>query len=385
MSIETSNLPGLKEEHELLRSQVWRFVEREVIPHAQAWEHDGHTPRPVIRRMGELGMLGRRFPESYGGADADTVASVVFAEELGRSTFGGFAITILTQTDTASPPIAAVGTPQQKARYLPAIVRGECLVAIAMTEPDVGSDIATLRTRAVRDGDEWVLDGAKTFITNGVHADLYVVAARTDASARPSQGVSLFLVDKGTPGLRVERRLDKMGWKSSDTAQLSFDGCRVHAGALLGKPNRGFAALMRNVQNERLVLAAQALGGSQAAIAQTLDYTRLRKAFGATLWDKQAIRHRLAMLAARVESARHFVYSVAALDARGVECVKEVSMIKALCGELVNEVMDDCVQFHGATGYMQGTAVERMYRDARVHAIGGGATEIMLEEVAKRM
>ena len=183
----------------------------------------------------------------------------------------------------------------------------------------------------------------------------------------------------------MERRLDKMGWKSSDTAQLSFDGCRVPAGALLGEPNRGFAALMRNVQNERLVLAAQALGESQAAIAQTLDYTRLRKAFGATLWDKQAIRHRLAMLAARVESARHFVYSVAALDARGVECVKEVSMIKALCGELVNEVMDDCVQFHGATGYMQGTAVERMYRDARVHAIGGGATEIMLEEVAKRM
>lgn len=385
MHLDQAHPLGLTEEHEMLRTQVRRFVEREVIPHADSWERNGETPRAVIRRMGELGLLGMRFPEAYGGADADTVASVVFAEELGRSTYGGFAITILTQTDTASPPIAAAGTAAQKARYLPAIASGECLVAIAMTEPDVGSDIATLRTRAVRDGDDWVLDGAKTFITNGVNADLYVVAARTDRAAKPSHGVSLFLVDKGTAGLGIERRLDKMGWKSSDTAQLSFENCRVPASAMLGEPGRGFAALMKNVQNERLVLAAQALGESQAAIAHTLDYTRLRKAFGATLWDKQAIRQRLAMLAARVESARHFVYGVAALDARGVECVKEVSMIKALCGELVNEVMDDCVQFHGGSGYMHGTPVERMFRDARVHAIGGGATEIMLEEVAKRL
>ena len=205
-------------------------------------------------------MLGMRFPESYGGADADTVASVVFAEELGRSTFGGFAITILTQTDTASPPIAAVGTPQQKARYLPAIVRGECLVAIAMTEPDVGSDIATLRTRAVRDGDEWVLDGAKTFITNGVHADLYVVAARTDASARPSQGVSLFLVDKGTPGLAWSAAWTRWAGKAPTRRNCLSMAAACLLAPLLGEPNRGFAALMRNVQNERLVLAAQALG-----------------------------------------------------------------------------------------------------------------------------
>ncbi|PLC53966.1 acyl-CoA dehydrogenase [Pollutimonas nitritireducens] len=376
---------GVSEEHEALRTQVRRFVEREVIPYAEAWERDGQMPRSVIRRMGELGMLGLRFSSQYGGADADTIASVVFAEELGRSTFGGFAITILTQTDTASPPLAAVGTPEQKERFLPAIVRGDCVVAIAMTEPDVGSDIGALQMRAARDGESWVLDGAKTFVTNGVNADLYVVAARTDSSVKPSQGVSLFLVEKGTQGLRVERRLEKMGWRSSDTAQLSFDACRVPASALLGERNRGFAALMKNVQNERLVLAAQAIGESQAAIALTLNYVRLRKAFGATLWDKQAIRQRLAMLAARVESARYFLYGVAGLDARGVNCVKEVSMIKALCGELANEVVDDCVQFHGGSGYMNGTPIERMYRDARVHAIGGGATEVMLEEVAKRM
>jgi acyl-CoA dehydrogenase len=385
MSLDASPAPYVTEEHELFRAQVRRFVEEEVIPRGLDWERAGETPRAVIRRMGELGMLGVRYPERYGGADADTLASIVLAEELGRSTFGGFAITILTQTDTASPAIAAVGSEAQKERYLPAIVRGDCLVAIAMTEPDAGSDIASLRTRAVHDGDGWLLHGAKTFITNGVNADLYVVAARTDPNAKPSHGVSLFLVEKDAPRFHVGRRLEKMGWRSSDTAELAFDDCRLPASSLLGEPNRGFQALMRNVQNERLVLGAQALGESQAAIALTLEYVRQRKAFGATLWDKQAIRQRLAMLAARVESARHFLYGVAALDARGIECVKQVSMIKALCGELVNDVMDDCVQFHGGAGYVQDCAIERMYRDARVHAIGGGATEVMLEEVAKRM
>lgn len=385
MTLESDRPPFTTAEHELLRDQVRRFVQSEVIPEAPAWEARGETPRSVIRRMGELGMLGMRFPEAYGGAGADTITSVVFAEELGRSTFGGFAITILTQTDTASPVIAAVGSPEQKSRYLPAIVSGACLVAIAMTEPDAGSDIATLRTRAVRDGDHWVLDGAKTFITNGINADLYVVAARTDPQAKPSHGVSLFLVEKGTPGFQLAQRLQKMGWHSSDTAELVFEGCRIPATALLGEQNRGFQALMRNVQNERLVLGAQALGEAQAALALTIDYLRQRKAFGATLWDKQAIRQRLAQLSARVESTRHFVYSVAAMDVAGIDCVKQVSMVKALCGELVNDVMDDCVQFHGGNGYMKGTVIERMYRDARVQAIGGGATEVMLEEVAKRL
>lgn len=385
MGTNNPRLFGLTEEHEMLRAQLRRFVEREVIPHGEEWERNGETPRSVIKKMGELGFLGMRFPEEYGGANADTTTSVILAEELGRSTFGGFTITILTQTDTASPPIAAAGTREQKERYLPAIVSGDCLVAIAMTEPDVGSDIAALRTRAARDGDEWVLDGAKTFITNGVNAELYVVAARTNPSAKQSQGVSLFLVEKGTPGLSVGRRLNKMGWKSSDTAELSFVNCRVPASALLGEQNRGFAALMKNVQNERLVLAAQGLGESQAAIAQTLDYVRVRKAFGGTLWDKQVIRQRLAMLAARVESARSFLYSIAILDTCSSDCIKQVSMIKAMCGELVNDVMDDCVQFHGGSGYMNGTPIERMFRDARVQSIGGGATEIMLEEVAKRM
>lgn len=387
MQINSSMAPFTSPEHELLRDQVRRFVQTEVVPKAMDWEKAGEIPRSVIRGMGELGLLGMRFPEKYGGSAAGTTMSVVLAEELGRSGFGGFSITILTQTDTASPAIAAVGTEEQKQRYLPGIVSGDCLVAIAMTEPDAGSDIATLRTRATSLGSEgWVLNGAKTFITNGVNADLYIVAARTDPDAtKLSHGVSLFLVEKGTPGFGVSRRLDKMGWRSSDTAELFFDECKLPATALLGTLNRGFHALMKNVQNERLVLGAQALGEAQLAIDLTIEHVRARKAFGSTLWEKQVVRQQLALLASRVEAARHFVYSVAAIDEMGIDCVKQVSMVKAICGELVNDVVDGCLQFHGGSGYMTGTPIERMYRDARVHAIGGGATEVMLEEVAKRL
>jgi acyl-CoA dehydrogenase len=254
-----------------------------------------------------------------------------------------------------------------------------------MTEPGGGSDLAGIRTRAERDGDDFVLTGSKTFITNGTTADLYVVAARTDPSVKATRGISLFLVERGTPGFVVGRKLDKMGWRSSDTAELHFDQCRLSSSSLLGELNRGFHALMNNVQNERLVLGAQALGEAQAAIAMTLQHVRQRQAFGAPLWDKQAIRQRIAMLAARVEAARYFVYGIAAQQASGRDCVKEVSMIKALCGELVNDVMYDCVQFHGGYGFVAEYAIERMYRDARVHSIGGGATEVMLEEVGKRI
>ena len=213
---------------------------------------------------------------------------------------------------------------------------------------------------------------------------MYVVAARTNLVAKATHGLSLFLVDRAMAGFRVGRKLEKMGWRSSDTAELVFEDCRVPAENLLGEEDRGFYAIMKNVQNERLVLGAQAMGEALAAIEMTIAYVKERRAFAGTLWDKQVIRQRLAVLSARVEAARHFIYSVAGQDAQGVECVKEVSMIKALCGELVNEVMYACLQFHGGYGFIRETAIERMYRDARVHSIGGGATEVMLDEVAKR-
>ncbi|MGO4739344.1 acyl-CoA dehydrogenase family protein [Bosea sp. 2KB_26] len=382
---ELRRSPYFTEEHEALRDQLRRFVETEIKPHALAWEDAGFVPREVLRRMGELGFFGIRYPAEYGGSEMDTLATVILAEELGRSTFSGVAITALVHTDMASVHVFNAGSKAQHARYMPDIIAGRTICAVAVTEPDAGSDVKGIRTTARREGETYVLNGAKMFITNGVHADLYCVAAKTDLSARPSQSVSIFLVEKGTPGFRVSRALDKHGWRSSDTAELVFEDCRIPAANLLGQEGRGFYAIMRNFQNERTVIGAMAMGEAQAALDLTLDYVRTRKAFGAPLWEKQAIRQKLAMLSAKVEAGRQLVYHAAWLDAQGAEATREVSMAKAYCGELVNEVMYACLQFHGGMGFMRESAIERLTRDARVQSIGGGATEVMLEEVAKRL
>ncbi len=373
------------EEHELLRAQVRRFVDTEIKPKAPAWEEQGFVPREVLRRMGSLGFFGIRYPARYGGSEMDTLATVVFAEELGRSTFSGVAITVLVHTDMASVHVFNAGSAAQKDKWMPRIIAGETITAVAVTEPDAGSDVKAIRTLARRDGDSYVLDGAKMFITNGVYGDLYCVAAKTDRAGPPSQSVTMFLVEKGTPGFTVGRALDKHGWRSSDTAELNFDSCRIPVENRLGDEGRGFYAIMRNFQNERTVIGAMAMGEAQAALALTLDYVRSRKAFGAPLWDKQTIRQRLAMLAAKVEAGRQLVYHAAWLDTQGIDATKEVSMVKAYCGELVNEVMYTCLQFHGGMGFMRESTIERMARDARVQTIGGGATEVMLDEVAKRI
>jgi acyl-CoA dehydrogenase len=377
--------PYFREEHDMLRAQLRRFVEEEVKPHAAKWEEQGFVPRAVLARMGALGFLGIRYPAGYGGAEMDTLGTVVLAEELGRSTFSGFAITVLVHTDMASVHIFNGGSPAQKDRLMPDIVAGRKIVAVAVTEPGAGSDVKAIRTRARRDGDGYVLDGTKMFITNGVHADLYCVAAKTDAGARPSQSLSMFLVEKGTPGFTVARELDKHGWRSSDTAELVFTDCRIPAENLLGEEGRGFYAIMRNFQNERITLGAMAMGEAQAALELTLDWVTQRQAFGGPLFEKQAVRHKLAMLAAKIEAGRQLVYHAAFLDTQGRDATREVSMVKAYCGELVNEVMYACVQFHGGMGFMRESAIERMARDARVQTIGGGATEVMLEEIAKRL
>jgi acyl-CoA dehydrogenase len=342
------------------------------------------VPRDVLRKMGSLGFLGLRYAEEHGGGEMDALATALLAEELGRSTFGGFAITVLVHTDMASPHLVNAGSPAQVARYLPGVISGELITAVAVTEPDAGSDVKSIRTTARRDGGDWVLNGTKMFITNGVMGNLYFVAAKTDP-AGGSKGISMFIVEKGTKGFSVGRQLDKMGWRSSDTAELVFEDCRVPAANLLGEEHRGFYAIMRNFQNERIAIAAMTMGEAARAIELTLEYVRTRKAFGAALWDKQAIRQRLSMLAAKVEAGRQLVVHAAGLDARGLDCVREVSMAKAYCAETLNEVVYDCLQFHGGSGYMKQTAIERMYRDARVQTIGGGATEVMLEEVAKRL
>jgi len=368
----------------MLRDLIRRFIAEKVAPDADAWEAAGMTPRSILKEMGELGLLGIRYPEEYGGSNLDTLATVVLAEELGRSTFGGFAVTVLVHTDMASPHLVNAGNKTQIEKYLPDIIRGDLITAVAVTEPDAGSDVAGLKTRAVKDGTHWVLNGSKMFITNGVYGDLYFVAARTNPDAKGSRGITIFIVEKGQPGFSVGRSLDKMGWLSSDTAELVFEDCRIPQENILGEVNEGFYAIMKNFQNERTVLGAQAMGEAQKAIELTLEYVKYRKVFGATLWDKQVIRQRLSQRQAEVEAGRQLIYYAAWLDTQGVDCIKQVSMVKAYCGELVNQVMYDCQQFHGGFGYMREAPIERMVRDARIQSIGGGATEVMLEEIAKR-
>ncbi len=380
----TPTTPYFTPEHEMLRDTIRRFVAERVLPQADAWEEAGFVPRDVLREMGALGLLGIRYDTRHGGSELDTLSTVVLAEELGRSTYGGFAVTVLVHTDMASPHLQNAGTEAQKDRYMPDIVAGRRIAAVAMTEADAGSDLAGMRTTARRDGGEWVLNGSKMFITNGVHGDIFFVAAKTGAPGRGRE-ISMFIVEKGTPGLRVARPLKKHGWLSSDTAELVFEECRIPADQLLGEEHRGFYALMRNLQNERIVLGAQAMGEASRAIELTLQWVMQRQAFGAPLWEKQAIRHKLAMRAAEVEACKALIHQTAWRDAQGQQVTKEVSMIKALAGTLVNEVMYDCLQFHGGMGYMRETPIERMARDARIQSIGGGATEVMLEEVAKRL
>ncbi|MEC9264925.1 MAG: acyl-CoA dehydrogenase family protein [Pseudomonadota bacterium] len=373
------------EDIQMIRAQLRRLIETEVKPKGESWEEKGMVPREVLRQMGALGVLGMRYDEQYGGAGLDVMSSVMLAEEVGRSTFGGFSATVLVHTDMASPHLENAGTPEQKARWMPGIIAGETITAVAVTEPGAGSDVAGMRTRAVQDGSDWVLNGTKMFITNGVHGDLYFVAAKTDPDAKGSRGITMFAIEKGAQGFSVGRALNKTGWLCSDTAELIFENVRVPAENVLGEVNRGFYAVMKNFQNERIVLGAMACAEAQTALDITVDYVKQRKAFGGVLWNKQVVRQRLADCLTRIEAGRQLVYHAARLDAAGVECVREVSMVKAYCGELANSVLYDCVQFHGGMGYMRENPVERMSRDVRVQAIGGGATEVMLEEVAKRM
>ena len=368
-------------EHVLLRDQIARFIEREVEPHAVAWEEAGCVPREVLCKMGQAGLFGLMYESQYGGGEADALTNLVFAEALSQSTFGGFIITALVHTDMASPHLHHAGSAAQKARYLPGVIAGETITAVGISEPGAGSDVAGMRTSAKRDGDHWVLNGTKMFITNGVHANLYFIAAKTGTARHD---MSMFIVEKGTPGFTVGRSLKKTGWLSSDTAELIFDNCRIPVGNLLGEEGKGFYSVMKNFQTERIALAAMAVGHCTQAIKLTLDYVRQRQAFGGVLWDQQTIRQRIAMLDAKTRAARQFMYHCAWSVQQGRDIVQEVSMLKALTGELVNEVLQTCQQFHGGMGYMRETPIERLWRDARVLGIGGGATEVMLEEVAKR-
>jgi alkylation response protein AidB-like acyl-CoA dehydrogenase len=374
-------------EHAMLRRSVRAFVEKEITPHVAAWEDDGRIPRAVWRRLGELGFLGLEFPTEYGGGGADFFASVVLGEEMARCRSGGVAFSVLVHTDMSSPWLTRFGTDAQKAKYLPGIVRGETVCALGITEPGTGSDMAALTTRAVRDGDVYRITGSKIFITNGVYGDLYFVAARTGAgtAARRHDGISMFLVERGLPGFAVSRRLDKMGMRASDTAELSFQECPVPAENLLGVEGRGFQQLAMGLQRERLMAAILALSGAQQALDDTIGYIRERTAFGEPLAARQVLRHRVADMATELEAARQLVYHAASLHAAGEECAREVSMAKLFATEAANRVAYHAVQLHGGYGYMREFPVEGFFRDVRLWTIASGTSEVMREIIAKRV
>jgi acyl-CoA dehydrogenase len=374
-------------EHEMLRRSIRAFVEKEVTPHVAEWEAAGRIPREFWRRMGELGFLGLDFPAEYGGGGADFFASVVLGEEMARCRSGGVAFSVLVHTDMSSPWLVRFGTPAQKARYLPGIVSGETVCALGITEPGAGSDMAGVATRAERRGDRWVLRGRKTFITNGVWADLYFIAARTGPPEpeRRHAGLSMFLVERGTPGFTLTRALDKMGMRASDTAELALEDCAVPADSLLGEPGRGFQQLAAGLQRERLLAGVLALSGAAQALEDTIAYLGQRQAFGEPLARKPVLRHRVADMATEIEAARRLLYHAAALHAAGQDCSAQVSMAKLFATEAANRVAYQAVQLHGGYGYMREFPVEGFFRDVRLWTIASGTSEIMREIIARRL
>ncbi len=377
-------MENFREEHELFRSAIRRFVEEEIVPNVDEWEERGEIPRSLFRQLGELGFLGVEYPPEYGGGGADFWMTVVLAEELARCRAGGVAFSVIVHTDMSTPWLARLGTAEQKARYLPSVISGEKVCALAITEPGAGSDMAGIATRAERDGDDWVLNGAKTFTTNGVYGDLYFVSARTGREGPRHRQLSQLLVERDTPGLTVTRKLDKTGMLSSDTAEIVFEDARVPASNLLGEQNRGFHQLAAGLQRERLLAAVLSISAAAQALEDTGDHLRQREAFGRPLADLQALRHRFADILTRLEAARRLTYHAASLFARGEEAEVAVSMAKLHATEVANQVAYEAVQMHGGYGYIRETPVERFARDYRLWTIAAGSSEIMREIIARR-
>ncbi|HBO9816839.1 TPA: acyl-CoA dehydrogenase [Pseudomonas aeruginosa] len=371
------------ESHQLIRDSVRRFVEREVLPYIDEWEEAEEFPRELYLKAGAAGILGIGYPEAYGGScEGDLFAKVAASEELMRCGSGGL-VAGLGSLDIGLPPVVKWARPEVRERVVPAVLRGEKIMALAVTEPSGGSDVANLKTRAVRDGDHYRVSGSKTFITSGVRADYYTVAVRTGGEG--FAGISLLLVEKGTAGFSVGRKLKKMGWWASDTAELFFDDCRVPAENLIGVENAGFACIMANFQSERLALAVMANMTAQLALEESLRWAREREAFGKPIGKFQVLRHRLAEMATQLEVFREFTYRQAAKMAAGKSVIKEISMAKNFATDVADRLTYDAVQVLGGMGYMRESLVERLYRDNRILSIGGGSREIMNEIIGKQM
>jgi alkylation response protein AidB-like acyl-CoA dehydrogenase len=369
------------DEHEQLRESIRSFAIKELAPHAEEWE-ETTFPDWVFRRMGELGFLGLDKPEAYGGQGGDYYTSLVLAEELVHARCGGLGMGIAVHTDMAMPPILAFGTEEQKQQWVVPAIKGEKILCLGITEPDAGSDVAGIKTRAVRDGDEYVINGSKTYITNGHRADVIVLVTKTDPDAG-YDGFTLFLVPMDTPGVIREQKLKKMGMHASDTALLAFQDVRVPASAVLGQVGKGFYHIMWELQGERLIGAAGCVSAAQRLFEQTLQYAMERTAFGRPIGKFQVTRHKFGEMATKIESARQMVYMTAWRVHNGEYPVREISMAKLHASRIAVEVADECLQIHGGAGYMTEYGIERAWRDLRLNRIGAGTDEIMLDVIGR--
>jgi len=367
--------------HQQLRESIRRFAQKELAPHAEEWE-ETTFPNWVFERMGELGFLGLDKPEEYGGQGGDYYTSLVLAEEITHSNSGGLAMGVAVHTDMAMPPILAFGTEEQKQEWVVPAIAGKKILCLGITEPDAGSDVAGIKTRAVRDGDEYVINGSKTYITNGHRADAIVLVTKTDPDAG-YDGFTLFLVPMDAPGVIREKKLEKLGMHASDTALLAFSDVRLPASAVLGEVGKGFYHIMWELQGERLIGAAGCVAGAQKCFDRTLAYARERKAFGRSIGNFQVIRHKFAEMATKIEAARQMVYTTAWRFQNDDYPVREISMAKLYAARIAVEVADECIQIHGGAGYMKEYGVERVWRDLRLNRIGAGTDEIMLDVIGR--
>jgi citronellyl-CoA dehydrogenase len=370
-------------EHEMFRRTVRDVVQHTIDPFVEEWEAAHAFPaHELFPKLARLGLFGLEYAPADGGQGVDHSFTVILGEELGRTTCGGVPMAIAVHTDMATPSLARYGTPELKARYLQPALRGEQVAAVAVTEPDAGSDVAAIQTRAVRDGDDWVINGSKLYITNGAQADWLCLLVRT-GDERGYRGMSQIVFPTDTPGFSVGRTLRKLGNHSSDTAELSFVDARVPVANTIGAIGRGFQQQMQQFQNERLIASYMAVGQCDAAIARTLDYLRQRRAFGKPLVEHQWIQYHMAELTAEVDLLRHYNYAAAEAIVAGQDATRFATVAKLTAGRLVRKVADTCLQFHGGIGYMDETWTTRFFRDSRLLSIGGGTDEIMLNVLAR--
>ena len=372
------------DEHQALRQMVRKFVETEINPYTEEWEAEGIFPaHHLFKKLGELGLLGLVYPEKYGGGGVDYWYQTVFLEEIGRADCAGAALGIAVQTDMATPALAEFGTEAQKETFLQPAITGEAVFSIAVSEPGAGSDVAGIRTRALIEGDEFVINGSKMWITNGTQADYLTLLARTDERERGYRGMSLIIVPTDSPGFSVSRKLDKLGYRSSDTAILSFDNVRVPRTNQIGAEGMGFMLQMKQFQIERLAGSIMATASLQKVVEMTINYCRERQTFGRPLIDNQWIHFKISELLTEIEALRQLNYHCVRKLVAGEDMTREASMAKLKAGRLSREVTDTCLQFHGGMGYVEEYPIARYFRDARLVSIGGGADEIMLGIIAK--